>query len=100
VITLFSLDEIGSLGRGSLSTVTAAGTLLDRHVINHYTSGLDRIREKGICAVLAESSEPYIDAVWMNFSTEKTTVTEELLSGRLVGQGISAVRRWLGGSDE
>ena len=98
-MTLFSLGNIGSLGRGSLSTVTATGTLLDRHVIEHYVAGLNNVREKGIYAALAEAGEPYIDAVWMNFSTEKTTITEELFSGRLTGKGWNAVRRWLGGAN-
>jgi len=65
--------------------------------MDHYVAGLNDIREKGIYTVLAKASEPYIDAVWMNFSTEKVTVTEDLLSGRLIGEGWSAIRRWLGG---
>jgi hypothetical protein len=99
-MTLYALGKIGTLGPGSLSTVTVAGRLLDRHVIAHYVAGLDNIREKGIYTVLAETSEPYIDAVWMNFSTEKTTITEEILAGRLIGEGWGAVRRWLGSSGE
>ena len=99
-MTLYSLGKIGSLGRGALSTVTAAGTLLDRHVIDHYGDALHDIRQKGIYASLAETSRPYIDAVWLNFSTEKTTVTEDVLSGKLIGQAWGAARRWLGGPEE
>lgn len=99
-MTLYSLDKIGSLGRGALSTVTAAGTLLDRHVIDHYTDALRDVHEKGIYASVAESSRPYIDAVWQNFSTDKATVTEDLLSGKLIGQAWGAVRRWLGTGEE
>ncbi|OHB70092.1 MAG: hypothetical protein A2V70_00430 [Planctomycetes bacterium RBG_13_63_9] len=96
-MTLYSLDKIGVLGRGALSTVKAAGTLLDRHVIDHYSSALGEIRGKGIYASLQETSRPYIDAVWMNFSTDKTTITEDVVSGKLIGQAWTAARRWLGG---
>ncbi|MHC4176520.1 MAG: hypothetical protein ACYSWU_03385 [Planctomycetota bacterium] len=98
-MTLYSLGKIGSLGRGALSTVKAAGTLMDRHVIDHYGDALQDIRQRGIYASLAESSRPYIDAVWQNFSTEKTTVTEDILSGKLIGQAWGAARRWLGGGE-
>lgn len=96
-MTLYSLDRIGDLGVGALSTVRAAGTLLDRHVIDHYEDALNDIRSRGIYTILADTSKPYIDAVWLNFSTAKPTVTEDLLSGRLVGRAWTAVRRWLGG---
>lgn len=99
-MTLYSLGKIGSLGRGALSTAKAAGTLFDRHVIDHYTDALDDVRHRGIYASLSESSRPYIDAVWRNFSTEKTTITEDILSGRLIGQAWGAARRWLGGGEE
>ena len=33
-MTMYSLDKIGTIGRGALSTVKAAGTLFDRHVID------------------------------------------------------------------
>jgi hypothetical protein len=99
-MTLYSLGKIGSLGRGALSTVRAAGILLDRHVIDHYGAALGDIRSKGIYASLAQNSRPYIDAVWLNFSTDKTTITEDVLSGRLIGRSWGAVRRWLGGGQQ
>jgi hypothetical protein len=95
-MTLYGLGKIGSLGRGALSTVKAAGTLFDRHVINHYADALEDIRQRGIYASLAETSRPYIDAVWRNFSTRKRTITEDVLSGKLVGEAWVAARRWLG----
>jgi hypothetical protein len=96
-MTLYSLERIGSLGRGALSTVTAAATLFDRHVIDHYRDALDDVRQKGIYCSLAQTSEPYAEAVWRNFSSEQATITEDLLSGRLVGRAWNAARRWLGG---
>ncbi|MHC4398382.1 MAG: hypothetical protein ACYTG0_01740 [Planctomycetota bacterium] len=98
-MTLCCLDKIGTLGQGALSTVAAVGNLFDRHVIGHYRTALADIHQKGIYRSLAETSEPYIDAVWKNFSTEKTTVTEHVLSGRLIGKAWNAARRWLGGKE-
>jgi len=99
-MTLYSLGKIGQFGRGALSTVKAAGTLLDRHIIDHYGEALTDIREKGIYVSLSETSRPYIEAVWWNFSSEKSTVTEDVLSGKLIGQAYGAVRRWLGGTEQ
>ena len=99
-MTLYSLERIGSLGRGALSTVTAAVTLFDRHVIDHYADALGDVRQKGLYRSLAETSKPYAEAVWRNFSSEQTTITEDLLSGKLVGRACSAARRWLGGGEE
>jgi hypothetical protein len=44
------------------------------------------IRQKGIYASLAETSRPYIDAVWLDFSTERTMLTEDVVSGKLICQ--------------
>jgi len=96
-MTMYSLGKIGAVGRGALSTVKAAGTLFDRHVLDHYTEALADIRQKGIYGSLAQTSKPYIDAVWKNFSTDRTTITEDVASGKLIGQAWGAVRRWLGG---
>ncbi|MBN2294694.1 MAG: hypothetical protein JXM70_19855 [Pirellulales bacterium] len=97
-MTLYSLKHIATLGQGALSTVRVAGTLLDRHVIDHYRAGLEDIRAKGIYASLSETSQPYIEAVWLNFSGEKTTITEDILSGRMIGRAWNAVGQWLGGT--
>ena len=99
-MTLYALDKIATLGHGALSTVKAAGTLFDQHVLRHYAAALGDIRTRGIYASLAASSGPYIDAVWQNFSTRKTTITEDIFSGRLIGSAWQAVGRWLGGGGE
>ncbi|NQU23589.1 MAG: hypothetical protein HQ567_20090 [Candidatus Nealsonbacteria bacterium] len=98
-MTLYSLNKIGLIGHGALSTVKAAGTLLDRHVADHYRTSLNDVREKGIYASLAETSGPYVDAVWLNFSTQKKTITEDLVTGKLIGKAWGAARRWLGADD-
>jgi hypothetical protein len=95
-ITLYTLGAIGTVGRGALSTVTAAGALFDRHVLEHYASALREIRKKGVYAALRETSQPYVAAVWNNFSAKKTTYTEDLFSGRLIARSWRAVTRWCG----
>ncbi|MGQ9575038.1 MAG: hypothetical protein ACUVUC_06945 [Thermoguttaceae bacterium] len=96
-VTLYGLERIAALGTGALSTVRSAVVLFDRHVIDHYRTGLKRVAEKGLYAVLRETSRPYIDAVWKNFSSQKPTLTEAVLSGRWMVRAWGAVRRWLAG---
>jgi hypothetical protein len=63
-------------------------------VIDHYADAITEIRKKGLYATLAETSRPYIAAVWANFSTRRTTITENMLSGRLIVRGWRRVRGW------
>lgn len=95
-MTLYSLDKIGNVGAGALSGVRAAGAMVNRHVLEHYRTALSEIATNGLYATLAKTSQPYIEAVWLNFSTDKPTVTEDLLSGKLIGRAFGTVRRWLG----
>jgi len=99
-MTLYSLDKVATVGRGALSTVKAAGTLFDRHVIDHYGNALGDIREKGLYASLQQTAEPYIDAVWTNFSSDKDTITEDMLTGRLISKAWGKVRGWVGNRKE
>ncbi len=99
-MALHSLDRVASVGKGALSTTRAAGRLFDRHVIDHYRAALNDLESKGYYATLADTSKPYVDAVWKNFSTDSMTLTEDLLSGRLLGQASNAVGRWLGAKAE
>lgn len=98
-MTLHTLGKVATVGRGALSTVKVAGTLLDRHVLDHYREALEDVRNQGLYATLAKVSQPYLDAVWQNFSSHRPTVTEDLLSGKLLGQALGAARRWLGVSE-
>jgi len=95
-MTLFALGKIAAMGRGALSTVTSAGVLFDRHVIEHYRAGLTNIWKKGLYAALRETSKPYIEAVWNNFSSQRETITEGLVSGKLLAQAWRVAHRWLG----
>ncbi len=95
-MTLFALTRMQTVALGALSGVRVAGQLFDRHVIEHYELALAEIRSRGLYAMLRESSAPYIEAVWQNFSTDKATITEGLLTGQLLGNSWAAVRKWLG----
>ena len=95
-VTLHSLGKIADVGRGALSTVRVAGTLVDRHVFDHYRTALGAIHRDGYYATLAAVSGPYIDAVWQNFSTDQSTITGDLLNGKIIGQAAGAVSKWLG----
>ncbi len=95
-MTLHSLGRVGNVGKGALSGVRVAGNIFDQHVIEHYRTALDDIRRDGVYTTLAQTSAPYIDAVWLNFSSQKPMVTEDLLSGKLVGKAWTGVRRWMG----
>jgi hypothetical protein len=94
--TMHAMGQVATLGRGALSTVKVAGTLFDRHVLDHYSQALQDIRQKGLYTSLAETSQPYIAAVWENFGSQRATVTEDMISGRLWTRARRAVGRWLG----
>lgn len=93
--TLQSMGEFATISRGAISTAKVAGKLFDRHVIEHYSQALGELQQKGFYRSVAESSEPYIACVWDNFHASRSTITEDLLSGRLLGSGWRAVRSWL-----
>lgn len=95
-VTLGALGKIATTGRGALSGVRVAGQLFDRHVLDHYSQSLATIRSAGLFPTLAKTSQPYIAAVWQNFSSHRPTLTAEILSGRLAGNAWTAVSRWLG----
>lgn len=100
-MTMFAMNKVGTLGKGALSTITVAGNIFDRHILDHYAQALNEINEKGFYTVLAEASGPYVEAMWQNFSSEKETLTEDALSGRLFGRTMKAVGGWFkGGIDK
>ncbi len=99
-ITMYTLNQIEYAGKGALTTIRVSGELLDRHVISHYWDGLEEISEKGFYAIVAESSQPYVQAVWENFSTTRPTITEDVLSGKLAGKVWNGVRAWFVESEQ
>lgn len=97
-MSLFVLDKVGVAARGALSTVKVAGLLADRHILDHYRQAAEQIKTRGLFATLSETSGPYIEAVWLNFSSSRGTITEDVLSGRFFGRAIRGVRGWFGAS--
>jgi hypothetical protein len=62
---------------------------------------LSEIQEKGFYTVLAEASGPYVEAMWQNFSSEKETLTEDILTGKILGRTLTAIGGWFkAGNDE
>lgn len=82
-VTLHALNQMTTVGRGALSGVRVAGNLLNRHVFGHYQQALGDIQKAGYYATLKKTSEPYIESVWRNFSQQKSSVTEDVLTGKL-----------------
>jgi len=99
-VTMLTLQKVGTVGHGALTGVQVVGGLLNRQVIGHYVESLSTIREQGFYNTLRDTAEPYIDAVWSNFSIDQETWTEALLSGRAIGQGFSKVVGWFGKGDD
>lgn len=93
-MALQTLDRVTSVGRGAISTVRVTTSLLDRHLVDHYRQAIDEIRQDGLYATLARSSAPYVEAVWLNYSPEQGTLTEDLLTGRLPQQVWQQVSSW------
>ena len=78
-MTLFVIDKVGRVGHGALSSVKVAGNMFDRHIFDHYRQGLTEIQDKGLYSTLSVASQPYISAVWTNFSSDRETINEILL---------------------
>lgn len=93
-VTMYAMNRVGKLGQGALSTISVAGNMFDLHILDHYRQGVDEIAEKGFYAILAESSQPYIAAMWENFSSDRETITEDVLSGRMLSRTWKSVSDW------
>ena len=99
-MTLYTLGHVNTVSKGALTTIRVTGDLIDRHLFDHYRQGLNEINERGIYSMLAESSRPYLDAVWNNFSTDRPTITEDIVSGKMVGKVWDGVKGWFGGEEK
>ena len=99
-VTMYALDKVNTVTKGALTTIRVTGELLDQHIFEHYWQGLREMGQRGIYEIVAESSQPYIEAVWYNFSSEAPTITEELVSGRMAGRVWSGFCDWWSGEEE
>ncbi len=94
-MTMYTLGQVNTVTKGALTTIRVTGGLVDRHLFNHYREGLEEIDQRGIYVMLAESSKPYLDAVWFNFTSDRPTVTEDLISGKMAGRVWDGMKNWL-----
>lgn len=99
-MAMYSVNQLGGIGKGAMTSVQVAGIMVDRTIFEHYRVGLVRIAGQGFYPFLRESSQPYFDAVWHNFSTARPTVTEDLLHGRTSAKLWRTVRGWFGNSGD
>lgn len=96
-MTMYTINQVATVSKGALTTIRVTGELLDKHLFEHYWDGLHRIHEQGIWQSFAASSQPWIEAVWLNFSTDRETITEDVVSGRLLSRTWRGFCDWLGG---
>ncbi len=92
-MTMNAFDKLGAVIDGTFNGLVVATGLLDKVIIDHYKDALQRIAEKGLFAIVKESYEPYVEAVFKNFSGDRETLTEKVLDGRL----LVRFGRWLKG---
>lgn len=97
-MTMYTLGHVNTVSKGALTTIRVTGDLVDRHLFEHYRKGLQDIGERGIYVMLADSSQPYLDAVWYNFSSGRPTLTEDIVSGKIVGMAWDGFKGLIGGS--
>ncbi len=94
-ITMQTLGKVQTVTHGALTGVRVAGGMLNRNVLQHYVQSLHRVHEKGYYATLSESSQPYLNAVWNNFSSSKESWTENLLNPTNIQSRIGKAWSWM-----
>jgi len=99
-VTMYSLKQVSTATQGTLATIRVTGNVLDEHFFDHYRTAIGTIADEGIYSVMAEASQPYLDAVWFNFSSDRSTITEDLINGKLFNQAIDSVAGWFSSGDE
>lgn len=88
-MSMVALNNIQAVGQGAMVSLEIAGNIFNEHIVEHYWEGLREIEKAGLIPTLSKSSEPYLEAVWTNFSIDQKTWTEQLLSGELLQWGWS-----------
>jgi hypothetical protein len=88
-VTVVALNQVKAVGHGAVVGLEVAGNMFQQNIIEHYWMGLRAIEKQGLVTTLSTASEPYLEAVWSNFSMDSKTWTEQLLSGELLKWGWS-----------
>ena len=99
-VTMYSLKQVSTATQGTLATIRVTGNVLDEHFFDHYRTAIGTIADEGIYSVLSKTSQPYLDAVWFNFSSDRSTITEDLISGKLFNQAIDSITGWFSDGSE
>jgi hypothetical protein len=79
---MMALAGLSGAGKGAYGSVKAGVRLIDRNVLQHYFSSLERIRKKGFYQALAETYEPYLQALQRLFDPSRETLTGQVLTGK------------------
>jgi hypothetical protein len=95
-VAMHAMNRIDLATRGTLASIRVAGNLLDQHILDHYVVAIEAIRRDGLFETIRSSSAPYIDAVWDNFSIERSTWTSDFLTGKW----FTAAKNWFSSDDE
>lgn len=88
-ISIVALNNISTAAGVSKTGLEVAGNMFQQEITDHYWEGLRKIERDGLIATLSSASEPYLDAIWTNFSMDRKTWTEQLISGELIKWGWS-----------
>ncbi len=96
-LTMHTLGKVKTASHGTLTGVQVIGGIFKREVLDYYGTALRDVSEKGMFQSLRETSAPYVEALWNNFSDDRSTLTDEVVSGRLFGRAISKVGGWFKG---
>ena len=70
--------------RGALASVNVAAGMLYDNVFDHYRGALKEIHEHGYWQTVSDAAEPYLEAAKGQFEAARESMTERLLSGRLL----------------
>lgn len=98
-MTMYSMNQVGAVAKGALTTIRVTADVIDKHIFDHYWTALEDISHQGIYSFVGEVSQPYFSAVWNNFSMDKSTLTQDLLSGKLVGKAFDGIQGWFQGTN-
>jgi Zn-finger nucleic acid-binding protein len=90
-VTMSTLNKVATVSKGTLTGIQVVGDLFSRNVIGHYVESLNTVRERGFYQSVKESSQPYVASIWTNLAADRSTWTEEVLSGRAIRKGLSAI---------
>ncbi len=99
-ITMQTLGHVKTVSDGTLTSIRVAGGLFDKNVLSHYRDSLTHIQEQGFYETVRQSYEPYVTAVWNNFSTERDTWTETLLNPNNISSAVSKLFAFLESGEE